>query len=141
VFAQRRNTAAPRQLERGLVQLFDEGMGINGQTHAHHLAQVQTARHVAAAWFDTHDVLLASSTIGEAPSGLHATGDPLLCRGWTLLGLPCAHLPFAVGGTGLPVGLQLVGRLGADAQRLTVAHRCWQRLRQSAQVWRTTSAG
>ena len=128
-------------LSDGLVQLFDEGMGIDGQTHAHHLAQVQAARHVAAAWFDKHDVLLAPSTIGEAPAGLHATGDPLFCRGWTLLGLPCVHLPFAVGGTGLPVGLQLVGRWGADAQLLAVAHGCWQRLRQSAQVWRTTSAG
>jgi Asp-tRNA(Asn)/Glu-tRNA(Gln) amidotransferase A subunit family amidase len=52
----------------------------------------------------------------------------LFCRGWTLLGLPCIHLPFARGRNGLPVGLQLVGRFADDHLLLTAAHWVHERL-------------
>jgi Asp-tRNA(Asn)/Glu-tRNA(Gln) amidotransferase A subunit family amidase len=39
------------------------------------------------------------------------------------------HLPFATGEGGLPVGLQLVGRLGEDARLLAAADWCLARLR------------
>jgi Asp-tRNA(Asn)/Glu-tRNA(Gln) amidotransferase A subunit family amidase len=32
------------------------------------------------------------------------------------------HVPFATGATGLPVGLQVIGRIGADRQTLQAAH-------------------
>jgi Asp-tRNA(Asn)/Glu-tRNA(Gln) amidotransferase A subunit family amidase len=79
-------------------------------------------RQLIDACFGNHDVLIAPSTIGEAPSGLDNTGNPLFCRTWTLLGLPCVHVPFATGATGLPVGLQVIGRIGADRQTLQAAH-------------------
>jgi Asp-tRNA(Asn)/Glu-tRNA(Gln) amidotransferase A subunit family amidase len=41
---------------------------------------------------------------------------------WSLLGLPCVHVPFTTGSTGLPVGLQVIGRYGADEQTLQAAH-------------------
>ena len=53
-----------------------------------------------AQWFKDCDVILVPSSIGEAPAGLDGTGDPLFCRSWTLLGLPCVHLPFARGQSG-----------------------------------------
>ena len=37
---------------------------------------------------------------------------------WTLLGVPCVTLPARWGETGLPTGVQLVGRLGDDARLL-----------------------
>ena len=46
---------------------------------------------------------------GRRGRGREATGDPFL-RAWTLLGLPCLHLPVGRGRHGLPIGLQLVGR-------------------------------
>ena len=60
--------------------------------------------------FATFDALLTPAATGEAPIGLAATGDPLFCRIWTLLGAPCASLPVLKGPEGLPVGLQVVGR-------------------------------
>ncbi|MDE0384164.1 MAG: amidase family protein, partial [Defluviicoccus sp.] len=58
---------------------------------------------------------------GEAPEGLGMTGDPIFQTTWTLLHLPCVTLPFATGPRGLPVGVQLIGRRGADAALLAAA--------------------
>ena len=35
------------------------------------------------------DAVLAPAALDEAPLGLGATGDPVFCRPWTLLLLPC----------------------------------------------------
>ena len=67
------------------------------------------------------DVLLAPSTIGEAPTGIEATGDPLFNRIWTLLRTPCVHVPFGRGPSGLPVGVTIVGPIGADRATLLAA--------------------
>ena len=102
-------------------------MRVDDEQHAADLASTFAARQLADRC-DTFDVLLAPSTTDEAPAGSHATGDPLFCCGWTLLGLPCVHLPFAQSRNGLPVGLQLVGRAGADHHLLAAAQWCWERL-------------
>lgn len=120
---QHRSRLSPR-----LVGLLDEGMAISGEVHAANLGATIAARRLADAWFEDHDLLLAPSTTGEAPAGVGATGDPLFCRGWTLLGLPCVHLPFARGRNGLPVGLQVVGRMGDDHRLLAAAQWCMDRL-------------
>ena len=121
-------TAHRDRLSERLGTLFGEGLAIPGAQHAHHLAQVGDAQRRVDALFDRFDVLLAPSATGEAPQGIDATGDPLFCRGWTLLGLPCIHLPFATGQHGLPVGLQLVGRHGEDHRLLAVAQWVHERL-------------
>ncbi len=116
------------QLSLPLQSLIADGLGISGEAHARHLLALADARRHVPALFKTCDVLLAPSTLGEAPAGLATTGDPLFCRSWTLLGLPCVHLPFARGSTGLPVGLQLVGAYGDDHRLLAAAHWIHQRL-------------
>jgi len=74
------------------------------------------------------DVVLAPSTIGEAPTGLDSTGDPLFCRMWTLLGSPCVHVPTGVGATGMPIGVTIGGSLYGDALVLSAAHALEQHL-------------
>lgn len=117
------------QLSAPLQALINDGLAISGETHARNLQATAGARQQAQALFDQHDVLLVPSSVGEAPRGLDSTGDPLFCRSWTLLGLPCVHLPFARGHNGLPVGLQLVGACGDDHRLLAAAHWVHQRLR------------
>lgn len=116
------------RLSPPLQALIADGLAVSGEAHAYNLLLLADARHQAATLFDKCDVLLAPSTLGEAPAGLDSTGDPLFCRSWTLLGLPCVHLPFARGSTGLPVGLQLVGAYGDDHRLLAAAHWIHQRL-------------
>lgn len=111
------------QLSAPLQALLVHGMGISGEDHAQNLQTTAHARSQAATLFNHFDVLLAPSSVGEAlPMALGTTGDPLFCRTWTLLGLPCIHLPFAKGHNGLPVGLQLVGAWGDDHRLLAAAH-------------------
>ena len=116
------------QLSERLKALLDEGAAIPGAEHLAHLASTTAAQRRVDTLFDEVDLLLAPSATGEAPAGLAATGDPLFCRGWTLLGLPCIHLPFARGRHGLPVGLQVVGRWGQDHHLLATAQWIHERL-------------
>ena len=74
------------------------------------------------------DVLLTPAATGEAPKGLDWTGDPCFNQMWTLLYGPCVSLPAALGPNGLPLGLQVVGRMDDDARTLAAAHWVHQRL-------------
>jgi len=116
------------RLSEPLRPLFREGAAITGEAHAAHLAAARSAANSVDALFERFDVLIAPSTTGEAPAGIDATGDPVFCRGWTLLGLPCVHLPFTQGSHGLPIGLQCVGRAGNDHRLLAAAHWIFERL-------------
>jgi Asp-tRNA(Asn)/Glu-tRNA(Gln) amidotransferase A subunit family amidase len=91
-------------------------------------ARYDEARALAAACrarlgdvFGDADAIVAPSAPGEAPMGLAATGDPVFCRVWTLLGVPAINIPCSQGPNGLPVGVQVIGRIGDDARALAVA--------------------
>jgi Asp-tRNA(Asn)/Glu-tRNA(Gln) amidotransferase A subunit family amidase len=71
--------------------------------------------------FERYDAILTPSAVGEAPHGLHATGNPAFCTLWTLCGTPAISLPLLQGGRGLPIGVQLVGRRGDDARLIRTA--------------------
>jgi len=71
--------------------------------------------------FTEFDVLLAPSAVGEAPRGLESTGDARFNALWTLAWTPCLTLRAGTGHTGLPLGVQLVGRRFADEALLDAA--------------------
>ncbi|KJC58834.1 amidase [Bradyrhizobium sp. LTSPM299] len=79
------------------------------------------ARRALAAIFDEVDVLLTLSAPGAAPAGLASTGDPRYNRLWTLMGVPCVNVPALVAEGGLPVGVTVIAKFGADAQALAAA--------------------
>ena len=48
------------------------------------------------------DALLVPAALGEAPLRAEGhTGDPLLCRAWTFLGVPAISVPGLVGAGGV----------------------------------------
>lgn len=108
-------------LSERLQETLQTGQQCSGPRYDAALALAATCRQTLPDLFDDVDVLLAPSTRGEAPVGLQATGDPLFCRMWTLLHAPCVHVPFARGPNGLPVGVQVIGRIGGDAELLAAA--------------------
>ena len=87
-------------------------------------AAQQTAHAARAAcidWFGAFDVLMTPSAPDEAPLGYASTGASTFNRAWTLLGLPCVNVAGAVGVTGNPMGLQIIGGPRADRQCLAAA--------------------
>jgi len=67
------------------------------------------------------DALVTPSAVGEAPAGHDWTGDPVFNSIWTVLHVPCVTVPAGSGPNGLPLGIQIVGRLHEDAATLAWA--------------------
>lgn len=78
------------------------------------------ARHGLADLFAEYDALLSFSVAGEAPEGFATTGSPAFNRLWTLTGGPCLNVAGLTGATGLPIGVQLLGRFGRDRELLQI---------------------
>lgn len=94
------------------------------------LARRPEAQQALEAALEGLDGLLTPAVLGEAPER-HSTGDPVLCRTWTLLGVPAVALPGLVGPAGLPLGVQVVGPLGEDLRVLRAARRLEPMLAQA----------
>ncbi len=109
------------QLSRVLLELLDAGASTPRPRYEAAMAQAESGRRLVADLFRRVDVLLTPAAVGEAPADLSATGDPAFNRIWTLLRLPCLNLPGAAGPSGLPVGIQLVGPTGGEAELLAAA--------------------
>ncbi len=68
--------------------------------------------------FGSYDVLITAGAPGEAPEGLESTGNAVFQKLWTLTGVPTVTLPKLKGPSGLPIGLQVIGRHGHDGDLL-----------------------
>jgi Asp-tRNA(Asn)/Glu-tRNA(Gln) amidotransferase A subunit family amidase len=80
------------------------------------------------------DVILTPSSRGEAPVGLHTTGEDVFNRMWTLLHAPCVGMPAGFVPSGLPIGVTLItGRL-TDARLLAIAAACAPVVDQEAEA-------
>ncbi|RIK27204.1 MAG: amidase, partial [Chloroflexi bacterium] len=64
------------------------------------------------------DLWVCPAATGPAPVGIHATGDPVMNLPWTHAGLPAITVPVGRSAEGLPLGMQFVGRFGADERLL-----------------------
>lgn len=97
-----------------------------GRTHhsdVYDAAQVMRVRAIAdlSSYFTSYDVLITPAATSEAPLFDDGTGNPTCNALWSFVGFPCITLPLATGPTGLPVGVQLIGAMGADKKLLQIA--------------------
>jgi Asp-tRNA(Asn)/Glu-tRNA(Gln) amidotransferase A subunit family amidase len=111
----------PERLSVKLREHLELGAAIAAEDYDAAKALVVEARAGFGEVLDGLDVLLTPSAPGEAPVGLEATGDPVFSRIWTALGVPCISVPGLVGPSGMPVGLQVVGRWGNDRRALAAS--------------------
>jgi Asp-tRNA(Asn)/Glu-tRNA(Gln) amidotransferase A subunit family amidase len=84
-------------------------------------ATMRTLQDRFDAVMDGLDILITPSAPGEAPAGLHSTGEPSFNAAWTALHVPCVTVPWGVGPNGLPLGVQVIGRRGQDRSVLAWA--------------------
>lgn len=84
--------------------------------------------------FQEFDVLLTPTVKGEAPLGLNDTGDHRFQSIWTQLRTPAVTLPTHAGPNGMPIGIQLVGRVYDDDKLLAIAQRSFAVLGRGPQI-------
>lgn len=72
---------------------------------------------------DTHqiDAWICPAATGTAPKGIDSTGDPIMNMPWTNAGLPAVTIPDGTDASGLPYGLQVIGRFMEDEKITTIA--------------------
>ena len=108
-------------LSAEMLAMIDAGLAVSPRDYDAAQALARRCRALLPEIFAEVDVLVAPSAMGEAPAGIAATGDPLFNRIWTLLRVPCVHVPLASGPSGLPLGVTVVGNLRADREMLIAA--------------------
>lgn len=105
-----------------LSKQLTDGAAISYEQYAKDLLFASNAKlSINALFNDEVDLLIAPSATGEAPDLKDGTGDPVFCREWTLLGLPCININVTSGPNGLPVGVQLIAGPGKDHFLLSAA--------------------
>ena len=99
-----------REYPPKLAALIEAGLLIPAAAYL----RAQQVRSVAMAamgrLFGEIDLLLAPSAPGPAPQSLGSTGDSVFNTPASTFGLPALGLPMGFSPTGLPLGLQLIGR-------------------------------
>ena len=111
-----------KKMSPQINQQITDGSQINYSQYAADLLEAKAASaYISELFADQLDLIIAPSAIGEAPLLKDGTGDPVFCRIWTLLGLPCINLNMASGPNGLPLGIQLIAGPGKDRFLLSAA--------------------
>ena len=80
------------------------------------LASANSARRALNRLYEEYPIFLTLSTSGEAPSDLVNASVSSFNRMWTLMHGPSISLPVGEGPNGMPLGIQLVAREGADGE-------------------------
>jgi amidase len=111
----------PDRTSDHLKSLVESGRAVSATDYLAAKALQKQLRSALTAAMSGCDAILTLPAFGEAPLGLHYTGDAEYCAPWTLLGVPAVTLPVAFGGNGLPLGLQIVAAYRNDLRLLRVA--------------------
>jgi Asp-tRNA(Asn)/Glu-tRNA(Gln) amidotransferase A subunit family amidase len=111
----------PERIDPALRQRCENGYAIAWHDYAAALQAGRQARARLEEAFAGCDVLIAPAATGEAPTGLSSTGNVAMNVVWTLLHVPCVSVPVMKSPSGMPLGLQVIGRLGDDPRTLACA--------------------
>ena len=103
------------------VILLAAGAAVSDASYTAARETVARCRGEQEQLFAGADIILTPSAPGAAPRGIGATGDPAFNRRWTALHMPCVSMPVHRLSSGLPVGVQVVARVGEDVAALSAA--------------------
>jgi len=109
------------KLSARLRGIIEHGQQVLAADYIRALARIPLLNITLDEIFDRYDAILTPAAPGEAPLGLEATGSPVFCTTWSLLGTPAITLPLLRGSNGMPIGVQLVGLRGNDGRLLRTA--------------------
>jgi len=103
------------------VAMLDEARSVSVDAYDDARRAASRARLALADLMGDYDAILTPSAPGAAPHGIGATGVANFNWLWTLMGTPCVNIPGLADATGLPLGVQIVGRFGRDRAALEEA--------------------
>lgn len=110
------------QMSSELLSAIEVGAEIRPQQYDKARRTAKIARRKTGELFQKVDVILTPSATGTAPIGFESTGDPTFNKLWTLMGNPAVNIPGLYDEADMPLGIQAIGRFGADRALLSVAH-------------------
>jgi len=111
------------QLSDPLAALMDQGLSMDRASYFTSLDATQTCRDWLWRYAPEADVILAPAAPDIAPLGHAATGAPHMSRPWQAMGLPVINVPGMTDKNGVPLGLQLIGKVREDDDLL--GHASW----------------
>jgi Asp-tRNA(Asn)/Glu-tRNA(Gln) amidotransferase A subunit family amidase len=111
---------APERVCQVLRDFLAAGSRLSEDDYAEAVEERRRLVEAFQTWAEPYDGILTPPARGEAP-GPETTGDSRFCTLWTLLGAPAITIPNGLGPAGLPLGLQLTARAGADTKLLAAA--------------------
>jgi Asp-tRNA(Asn)/Glu-tRNA(Gln) amidotransferase A subunit family amidase len=104
------------QLSDVLREMIERGQQVEASDYEAALAKKPHYNAFLEEIFDEYDAILTPSTPGPAPTGIEATGSPIMNTIWTFCGTPALNLPLLMTPEGLPFGVQAVGAIDDDAR-------------------------
>ena len=116
------------RLSERMRRAVELGLGTSEEDYRALLRVAEDCRGRLAGVFENCDILVSPCVPGEAPKGIESTGDPRFQRLWTVLHVPTMTLPTHKGPGGMPVGIQLVAPMHADARLFESARWVWEKL-------------
>ena len=117
-FPEHRNAYGAR-----IAAMLDEGLAITDEAYQEarsHQRQLSAEIDRAAG---NIDLLLTPATPTPSLADLDTTGDPRFNSPWSYVGLPVVTFPIGLSASGMPIGVQWIGRRGEDQRLLSAA--CW----------------
>jgi Asp-tRNA(Asn)/Glu-tRNA(Gln) amidotransferase A subunit family amidase len=103
------------------VAMLDEAKTIRVDAYDDARRVAKRARLALADLMHDFDAILTPAAPGAAPHGIDSTGQAIFNLLWTLMGTPCVNVPGLNDGSGMPLGMQIVGRFGRDRAALEAA--------------------
>ncbi len=109
------------KLSAVLVEMIERGQQVSDEEYQSAVGKMIDYSEYMDEIIEEYDAALTPSTLGAAPAGLDATGNPIMNTIWTLCGTPTINIPLLQSPEDLPVGVQLVGIRGDDAKLFRIA--------------------
>ena len=106
------------QLRNGRLS---DGYKVTNELYKIALNELKILRHNIDLIFNDIDLIITPSAPGEALEGLEYTGSPIFNTTWSISGNPCVTLPLFKGKLNLPIGCQLITKVGDDNNLLNYA--------------------
>ena len=112
---------ASELISPALHEWFVRGFSLSADSYLGRIDALQKMRMAFPAVIGDFDAAIAPVTAGEAPKELSNTGNPKFLLLWTSIGVPAISVPAFKGPAGMPIGVQVIGRHGADLETLRAA--------------------